>query len=80
MGRAGSKETKPLEAVFDSIRESLVKGESVQCAGLGKFYVTERAARDGRNPKTGEMVQVGARKITKFAAADLLKNEVNGRK
>jgi len=68
-----------LEAVLESIRDCLAQGESINCIGFGKFHIYERPGRMGRNPKTGESMQVESRKITKFAAGDLLKNAVNGR-
>jgi len=66
-----------LEAVLASIQDCLAKGEAVNLADFGKFHVTERSARIGRNPKTGESVNVGERKTTKFAAGNLLKNLIN---
>jgi len=69
-----------LEAVLDAIKECLVRGDAVNFWGFGKFHVFERPERIGRNPKTGESVEVEARKITKFSAGDLLKDAVNGRK
>ena len=68
-----------LEAVLESIHDCLVKGESVNLRDFGKFYIWERPSRMGRNPKTGESVEVEAKKITKFAAGELLKNTVNGK-
>ena len=68
-----------LEAVLESIQNCLAKGEVVNCIGFGKFYIYERPSRMGRNPKTGKSMAVESRKITKFAAGDLLKAAVNGR-
>ena len=62
-----------------SIQECLTKGEAVNFRDFGKFYITERPAHIGRNPKTGESMKVEARKITKFAAGEPLKDAVNGR-
>ena len=69
-----------LEAVLASIQECLTKGETVNFRDFGRFYITERPAHMGRNPKTGESMEVTARKITKFAAGESLKDAVNGRK
>lgn len=68
-----------LDAVLASIHECLAKGETVNFRDFGRFYITERPARMGRNPKTGASMEVEARKITKFAAGEPLKDAVNGR-
>ena len=66
-----------IDAVLLSIQDYLIQGETVNLRGFGKFYISERSARTGRNPKTGQSVNVGERKTTKFAAGSLLKNLVN---
>ena len=65
-----------VDKVFDSIVSSLKKGEEVSVAGLGIFSVKQRAARDARNPRTGETVKVPAMKVPKFRAAKALKEAV----
>ena len=65
-----------VDKVFDSIVASLKKGEEVSVAGLGIFSVKQRAARDARNPRTGETVKVPAMKVPKFRAAKALKEAV----
>jgi DNA-binding protein HU-beta len=65
-----------VDKVFDSIVGSLKKGEEVSIAGLGIFSVKQRAARDARNPRTGETVKVAAMKVPKFRAAKALKEAV----
>ena len=65
-----------VDKVFDSIVASLKKGEEVSVAGLGIFSVKQRAARDARNPRTGETVKVAAMKVPKFRAAKALKDAV----
>jgi DNA-binding protein HU-beta len=65
-----------VDKVFDSIVASLKKGEEVSVAGLGIFSVKQRAARDARNPRTGETVKVAAMKVPKFRAAKGLKDAV----
>lgn len=66
-----------VEAVFDSIREALAKGDLVTMAGFGTFSVKERAARNGRNPRTGETIQIAASKLPGFKAGKALKDAVN---
>lgn len=65
-----------VDKVFDSIVATLKKGEEVSVAGLGIFSVKQRAARDARNPRTGETVKVAAMKVPKFRAAKALKDAV----
>ena len=63
-------------ATFDTITESLVKGEKVQLSGFGIFEVKEREARVGRNPRTKESIQIPATKSPAFKASKTLKDEV----
>lgn len=65
-----------VETIFGSIIKTLSKGDEVAIAGLGKFTVKLRKARDARNPKTGETVKVPATKVPKFSAAKALKDAV----
>lgn len=65
-----------VDMVFGSIIDSLKKGEEVSIAGFGIFAVKARAARQARNPRTGEMVDVPATKVPKFRAAKALKDAV----
>lgn len=65
-----------VEVMMNSIVESLKKGDEVSIAGLGIFSVKQRAAREARNPRTGEAIQVAAMKVPKFRAAKALKDAV----
>jgi len=65
-----------VDAVVDSIVNTLKKGEEVSIAGLGIFSVKARAARQARNPRTGETISVPAMKVPKFRAAKALKDAV----
>jgi len=65
-----------VEAILNSIVDTLKKGEEVSIAGLGIFSVKQRAAREARNPRTGEAIQVAAMKVPKFRAAKALKDAV----
>lgn len=65
-----------LSAVIDSIKEALKAGEKVQIVGFGTFSVKERAARTGKNPATGETIQIAACKVPAFAAGKALKDEI----
>lgn len=65
-----------VEGIITEITKTLKKGEEVSIAGLGIFSVKARAAREARNPKTGETVKVPATKVPKFRAAKALKDAV----
>ena len=65
-----------VEWFFDTITKALKKGEEVAITGFGTFKVAKRAARQGRNPKTGEAMQIKASKAVKFKAGALLKAAV----
>lgn len=68
---------KAVKAFTDAVSEELVKGGKVQLVGFGTFEVSERAAREGRNPKTGKTMTIEASKTPKFKAGKALKDEVN---
>lgn len=70
---------KALKALIDVVAEELKKGEKVQLVGFGTFEVSERAAREGRNPQTGETMTIEASKSPKFKAGKALKDVVNGK-
>ena len=67
-----------IKAVFSALSTSLAQGDDMSLAGFGAFSVTDRAARQGRNPQTGEAVQIAASKAVKFKPAKALKDAVNG--
>ena len=68
---------KALKAFTDVVAEELKKGEKIQLVGFGTFEVSERAARDGRNPRSGETMTIAASKSPKFKAGKALKDLVN---
>ena len=68
---------KAIKAFTDTVSEELVKGGKIQLVGFGTFEVSERAAREGRNPKTGESMKIEACKTPKFKAGKALKDLVN---
>jgi DNA-binding protein HU-beta len=78
--RAGMSKTesaKTVDAVFDSITDVLKDGGDVRLVGFGTFTVADRAASEGRNPRTGEKIQIPASKQPKFKPGKLLKEAVN---
>ncbi len=66
-----------VDAVFQSIESALADGESVSLIGFGAFSVSDRAARSGRNPRTGETIQIAAAKVVKFKAGKALRDAVD---
>ena len=67
-----------IKAVFSALSTSLAQGDDTSLSGFGAFSVGERAAREGRNPQTGEAIQIAASKVVKFKPAKALKDAVNG--
>ena len=65
--------TAAVDAVFSTIQETLAKGEKVQLIGFGNFEVRERAARKGRNPQTGQEIQIAASKVPAFKPGNAVK-------
>lgn len=68
---------KAVKAFTDAVAEELAKGGKVQLVGFGNFEVSERPARDGRNPRTGETMTIAASKTPKFKPGKALKDEIN---
>jgi integration host factor subunit beta len=67
-----------VNAVFDSMTDALAKGERIEIRGFGSFIVKQRAAREGRNPRTGELVSVAAKKVPLFKVGKELRLRVDG--
>ncbi|CAN5269674.1 DNA-binding protein HupB [soil metagenome] len=74
---SGSDAKNAVDATFDAIADELAGGNEVAVAGFGKFSVSDRSAREGRNPATGETIQIAASKAAKFSAAAALKKALN---
>jgi len=68
---------RALESVIDNVVKSLAKGDSVQLVGFGTFAAGKRAARTGRNPRTGEEIKIAAATTVKFSAGKAFKDAVN---
>lgn len=66
-----------LKAFMETIKETIKKGEKIQLIGFGSFEPVDKAAREGRNPKTKEIIQIPAKKAIKFSAGKELKNFLN---
>lgn len=65
-----------VDAVLETIEEALKRGSEVTFSGFGKFHVAERGAREGRNPSTGEKIQIQASRVPRFTAGSGLKKSV----
>ena len=68
---------KALAATIDSITKAMAKGDKVQLVGFGTFEVRARAARTGKNPRTGEAIEIAASKVPSFKAGKALKDTIN---
>ena len=77
VGVSKTDAAKSVDAVFSNITSSLKDGKKVRIVGFGTFIVTNRAATTGRNPRTGESIQIPAKKVPKFRAGKALKSTVN---
>ena len=76
IGISKSEAAKSVDAVFSSITNSLKGGNEVRLVGFGTFLITNRAATTGRNPRTGESIEIPAKKVPKFRAGKALKETV----
>jgi len=68
--------SKAVEAVFEAITEALKSGDKVQLVGFGNFEVRERSARKGRNPQTGQEIDIAASKVPSFKPGKALKDAI----
>jgi integration host factor subunit alpha len=67
-----------VEEVFDLIKSTLENGEKIKLAGFGNFEVKNKGSRNGRNPQTGEPLEISSRKILTFKPSQILKGAING--
>ena len=77
IGLSRNESSELVETILGKIAESLVKGDSVKISSFGTFAVREKAARMGRNPKTGEEVPISPRRVLVFRPSHILKERVN---
>ncbi len=76
-GLSKADSAKAVDSVFDNISKALSSGSDVRLVGFGTFSVAQRRASEGRNPRTGEKIQIPASKQPKFKAGKALKDSVN---
>ena len=68
---------RAVDAIVAAVKSSLKKGDAVTLVGFGSFYVSRRKARSGRNPRTGQALDIPAAKVPKFRAGKALKDAIN---
>ena len=78
VGFSKKESAEIVETVFEIMKESLERGEKIKISGFGNFVVRQKRSRIGRNPHTGEEIEISARKVLTFKASQLLKEAVNG--
>ncbi len=66
-----------VELIFDTIKDTLSKGEKIKISGFGNFVVREKKARTGRNPQTGESITISKRRVLTFKPSQVLREEVS---
>ena len=77
--RASKKDaSEVVDTVFEMIKSRLEQGEKVKLSGFGNFVVHEKRPRKGRNPQTGESMEISARRVLTFRPSQVLKNDLNG--
>lgn len=77
VGFSKKESAEIVELVFDIIKSTLERGEKVKISGFGNFVVRSKNSRKGRNPQTGDEIELGARKVLTFKASQVLKNYLN---
>jgi integration host factor subunit alpha len=66
-----------VEKLFDLMKDELVKGQSIKISGFGNFLVRDKKSRKGRNPQTGETIEISARRVLTFKPSQVLRDSVN---
>jgi len=77
VGFSKKEAMRVVETIFDILKEALERGEKVKISGFGNFMVRKKRARRGRNPQTGNDIEISSRKILTFKPSQVLKNELN---
>lgn len=77
-GLTSGQAKEAIEATLEQIENALMRGNEVSLSGFGKFAVSERAARQGRNPQTGEAIEIQAARVPRFQASAPLKAALKG--
>ena len=78
IGFSKKESSELVEMVFDTIKDTLQKGERIKISGFGNFVVRQKRSRIGRNPQTGESIEIVARRVLTFRPSQVLKAMLNG--
>ena len=78
VGFSKKESAEIVELVFDTLKETLERGDKVKISGFGNFIVRFKKARVGRNPQTGKEIEISARRVLTFRPSQVLKNALNG--
>jgi integration host factor subunit alpha len=77
VGFSKKEAVQVVETIFDLMKDTLEQGEKIKISGFGNFVVRQKRARRGRNPQTGDDIEISARKILTFKPSQVLKNSLN---
>ena len=77
VGFSKKEAAEVVEMVFDTIKETLERGEKIKISGFGNFIVRDKKSSVGRNPQTGEEIEISARRVLTFRPSQVLKNALN---
>jgi integration host factor subunit alpha len=78
VGLSKEESTRIVELVLELAKETLVRGERIKISGFGNFVVRQKRSRRGRNPQTGEEIEISARRVLTFKSSPILKKVLNG--
>ncbi|MBI4042699.1 MAG: integration host factor subunit alpha [Deltaproteobacteria bacterium] len=77
VGFSKKESSELVELVFDTIKETLERGEKIKISGFGNFVVRQKKSRIGRNPQTGDTIEISARRVLTFRPSQILKSSLN---
>ncbi|XXF81218.1 integration host factor subunit alpha [Myxococcaceae bacterium GXIMD 01537] len=78
VGFSKKESAEIVELVFDTLKETLERGDKIKISGFGNFQVRQKKARVGRNPQTGKEIEISARRVLTFRPSQVLKSALNG--
>ena len=78
VGFSKKESAEIVELVFDTLKETLERGDKIKISGFGNFHVRQKKARVGRNPQTGKEIEISARRVLSFRPSQVLKTALNG--
>jgi integration host factor subunit alpha len=78
LGLSKKDSAKIVESVFEIMKDSLARGEKIKISGFGNFSIKEKKSRRGRNPQTGDEIEISARRVLTFKSSQVLRKSLNG--